>query len=367
MRVINILVLSEDYPSLNNKYAMSYVHSRNLIYKKHFNVSVLSFKSKVNYSYEGINVMSLNDFEKSEKDYHLLISHAPNVKNHVKFINKNSKLFRKIIFVIHGHEVLPLNNYYPENYKYNRSFFKKSMQSIYDKYKLRTLSKLFNNLFEQNKVKFFFVSSWMKEHFLKNIETYQDKVENNSEIIFNAANEAFISEKYQFDENNYLADFVSIRPLDQPKYGIDLIVKFAESNSNYTFHIYGEGSYFDYHAIPDNVKVIKSFIEQKDIPALLNKYKCALMPTRLDSQGVMVCEIATYGMPCITSDIPICREMLNEFPNVVFIPNSQFGYDNNYNSVLELHNIKNLPDKFHNNNTVNKEIEKIKNIINSEA
>ncbi|TYS76411.1 glycosyltransferase family 4 protein [Rossellomorea aquimaris] len=356
--------MSEDYPSSNNKYAMSYVHSRNLIYKKHFNVSVLSFKSKVNYSYEGINVMSLNGFERSKKNYNILISHAPNIKNHVKFIYKYSKLFRKIIFVIHGHEVLPLNNYYPRNYKYNRSYSKKIIRTIYDKYKIRTLSNLFNKLFEQNKVKFFFVSSWMKEHFLKNIETSLDKVDNNSEIIFNAANEAFINNKYEFDEDSYLADYISIRPLDQPKYGIDLIVKFAESHPDNTFHIYGEGSYFDYHTIPNNVKLIKKFIEQKDIPSLLNKYKCALMPTRLDSQGVMVCEIATYGMPCITSDIPICREMLNEFPNVKFIRNSEFGINNNFNE-LELKNIKNLPNKFHNNKTVDIEIEKIKITYNA--
>ncbi|MGD6961106.1 glycosyltransferase [Fictibacillus phosphorivorans] len=304
--------------------------------------------------------MSLSGFEKSEKDYQILISHAPNIKNHIKFINKYSKGFSKIIFVIHGHEVLPLNKYYPRNYNYERSHLKKMTQLIYDKYKLRTLSKIFNKLFEQNKVKIFFVSSWMKEHFLRNIETNLDKVNSNSEIIFNAANEAFINNIYEFDNDNYLADFITIRPLDQPKYGIDLIVKFAENNPKNTFHIYGEGRYFDYHAIPNNVKLFKRFIEQKDIPYLLNKYKCALMPTRLDSQGVMVCEIATYGMPCITSDIPICREMLKDFPNVKFISNSEFGKINIFDFLLGINKVKNLPNKFHNSNTVDTEIERIK-------
>lgn len=340
---------------------MSYIHSRNLKYVEHFNVNVLSFRSEKNYIYEGINVITLKSYIESEKQYDLLISHAPNIKNHVKFINEYSDSFEKIIFVIHGHEVLQLNKYYPENYKYNKSHLKKAFQSVYDIYKLKVLSKFFNKLLTQNKITFFFVSSWMKEHFLKNIKINFDFIEKNSRIIFNAANQAFIHNKYRYDKDNYLADFISIRPLDQPKYGIDLIIEYARNNPSMSFHIYGKGEYFNHHPIPENVKVIKSFIEQRDIPNLLNKYKCALMPTRLDSQGVMVCEIATYGMPCITSDIQICREMLGDFPNVTFIPNSKFGFSKHH--IFTEINFNDLSKKFHDFNTVSKEIEEIKNIM----
>lgn len=57
---------------------------------------------------------------------------------------------------------------------------------------------------------------------------------------------------------------------------------------------------------------------------MLNSYKYALMPTRLDAQGVMMCEMAVYGIPTIVSDIAVCHEMLDSYPNVLFIDNNRF-------------------------------------------
>ena len=48
----------------------------------------------------------------------------------------------------------------------------------------------------------------------------------------------------------------------------------------------------------------------KKMIAILNSAKCALMPTRTDAQGVMMCEMVAFGMPLITSDIPVCHEVL---------------------------------------------------------
>ena len=46
------------------------------------------------------------------------------------------------------------------------------------------------------------------------------------------------------------------------------------------------------------------------------------MPTRLDAQGVMACELASFGMPLITSDIGICRDVFSSFKNVRYIKNN---------------------------------------------
>ncbi len=55
---------------------------------------------------------------------------------------------------------------------------------------------------------------------------------------------------------------------------------------------------------------------------MANSSRCALMPTRLDAQGVMACELASFGMPLITSDIGICRDVFSSFDNVKFIDNN---------------------------------------------
>ena len=56
---------------------------------------------------------------------------------------------------------------------------------------------------------------------------------------------------------------------------------------------------------------------------LLNKSKCALMPTRTDAQGVMACEMATFGIPLVTTDLPVCHEVFDTFTNVQFINNDE--------------------------------------------
>lgn len=45
------------------------------------------------------------------------------------------------------------------------------------------------------------------------------------------------------------------------------------------------------------------------------------MPTRTDAQGLMMCEMAAFGIPVITSDIPVCHEVFDGAENVYFIRN----------------------------------------------
>lgn len=46
------------------------------------------------------------------------------------------------------------------------------------------------------------------------------------------------------------------------------------------------------------------------------------MPTRRDTQGVMSCELVSYGIPLITSDLPVCHEMFKDMDNVELISNN---------------------------------------------
>lgn len=45
------------------------------------------------------------------------------------------------------------------------------------------------------------------------------------------------------------------------------------------------------------------------------------MLTRRDTQGVMSCELVTYGIPLITSDLPVCHEIFGDLINVSYISN----------------------------------------------
>ena len=54
----------------------------------------------------------------------------------------------------------------------------------------------------------------------------------------------------------------------------------------------------------------------------MQKSRFALMPTRTDAQGLMMCEMSALGIPVITSDIPVCHEVYDGFDNAYFIDNN---------------------------------------------
>ncbi len=319
---MNILVLSEAYPNEGNKYTMTYVHNRNVGYVQNgHNVDVLSFSSDENYTFEGVSIYKeINELDK----YDIIVSHAPNLRNHLKFLYKKYKKDIPIVFFFHGHEIMDISKYYPKDFWYVKtSFVKQIIQKIYDPIKLKILKHYIFKLIRLDKVSLIFVSDWMKYMAFDSLNLNKDEerlINNKSFIVNNSVNDIFLEKSY-IEKDNYEADFVTIRPFDNPKYGVDIVYNIAKNNPNYTFHIYGKGEYFNQVEKLENIKIFEHFIAQKDIPNYLDKYKCALMPTRLDAQGVMMCEIATYGMPIITSDIDICREMLKNFTNVSFVSN----------------------------------------------
>lgn len=315
-----ILIIVEDYPSEQKPYAMSYVHSRCLEYiSKGINIDVINFSSSGNYVFEGVMVNAYSDSIDCSQ-YDVVVSHAPNIRNHVFNLLKHMSEIKSLVIYFHGHEVLYINDFYPKPYSWSsKNLTSKIFQSLYDRFKIIVLR--FFLFHYKDKVKVIFVSDWMKSvthqcfgTTLPNIRQY---------VINNPAHASFLKFKYtpvKLDEMK----FITIRPLDDSKYAIDLVVKVAKNNPQCQFDIYGRGDYFLHNDKPSNVNVINKFIHQNDLPLLLNNYSCALMPTRLDAQGVMVCEMASLGMPVITSNIEVCREIFTGFDNVILVGNNDF-------------------------------------------
>lgn len=350
-----ILILTENYPDYDVPYAMSYVHSRNLEYiKQNVDVDVMNFSAKGKYEFENVNVLSRFDLIEFDQ-YDAVFSHAPNLKNHLKLLLSNINKIKVLVFFFHGHEVLKINEYYPEKYSWQRkhSTLKVLFQNSYDYLKL-FLIKSFIKKFRK-KIKVVYVSSWMREAARNCLGLNENLPYLKEYIINNPANYIFVENKYQFLPKDKLGDFITIRPLDDRKYAVDLVVEMARNNPEYIFHIYGKGEYFKYNKQPGNVVVYDKFINQSEIPKLLNYYKCALMPTRLDAQGVMMCEIATYGMPLITSNLDVCKEMLSDFKNVQLVCNDKFATFK-VNSVFDKQECQ-LNRRFDAENIARKELE----------
>lgn len=358
---MKILVLATDYSRPDGYISSHYIHSRNKLYKEQgIEVSVLSFASKKDYEFQGIKVYSYKTYKDKLKNirYDILLSHAPNLRNHYRFLKRYGGKFNDIVFYFHGHEVLKTSQIYPKPYVFNKkqNILKKTIRDLYDMFKLKIWGKYFEKI--AYKSQFIFVSNWMYEMFIKFVKIDPNLIANQKHIIYNCVGKQFENMKYeQLLEKKY--DFVTIRGnLDGSKYGIDIVTKIAENNSQYKFCIVGKGIFFNYNDKPDNLEWIDKNLDHEEIIEYLNKSKCALLPTRADAQGVMACEMATFGIPLITSNIDICKEVFEGFENVAFIDNNDKNMDIK-STLKEISVKKNISknEKYFSKNTVDKEIE----------
>jgi glycosyltransferase involved in cell wall biosynthesis len=325
-----LLILVEDYPSPQNLYAGAYVHTRVRAYlASGLDCTVLSFQARGSYQHEGVQVRSEADCAPLLRrgGFELVISHAPNLRNHLRFLAAERRHLPACLFFIHGHELLETRRYYPRPFAYDRrGRARRLLQALYDPLKLAVLRRLWGAVHRSGKVWVVFVSGWMRDASLRSLRLAPAEAEallQHSDLIPNPAGEIFLEKNYQPVEE-LLADLVTIRPFDNPKYGVDLVHAAALANPELRFHLYGRGRYFQHHAPPANLTVTEGYVGHAQMPALLNRFRAALLPTRLDAQGVLMCELASYGIPLLTSDLPICREMLDGFPNVAYLPNDSF-------------------------------------------
>ena len=360
-----ILVAATDYPDLNGKVTLMYIHVRNVFYKKNgLNVIVLNFRAKNDYEIDGIKVITLKTYNKNKDEYKdgILVCHAANLRNHFVFLTKNRE-FKKIIFFYHGHEVLKINKTYSKPYKFAKpSIVRTFIQNRYDELKLFVWKKfIIQNI---KKLFFVFVSKWMLEEFLKSTKVPFDLIRDKYMITYNCIGEPFENNTFKYN-NNKRYDFLTIRSnLDGSKYAIDIVNSIAYRNPSFKFLLYGKGEFFSHYDIAPNIIWMNETLNHQQITSVMQKCRCALMPTRTDSQGLMMCELASTGMPLITSDLPVCHEVFDGFANVAFIQNKQT--DINLNKILvNLEN--NAPyeknEKYFNKNTSKKELELLESII----
>jgi glycosyltransferase involved in cell wall biosynthesis len=353
-----ILVLVSGYPSKNNAYNCTWAHIRNRFYiKAGYNVNVLVMDVDIPYVINEVDVITYAEAKKNTErgEYDLIISHSPNIRKHIPFLWKFTKI--PVLLFMHGTESCYAVGDYPKPYPYMESNkFKLIVRNTYDY--LKSIVLKYYILSRKESIKLIFVSNIIKSYFEKNIYSLRGNYVNWS-VINNSLNPLFLNSTYT-PHKVLKADFVTLRSLDHSKFAIDLVVASAKANPSYTFHIYGKGKYFEYNKLPKNVMVFDYHIEQDLIPELLNEYRCALMPTRWDTQGVMVGEMATFGMPVITTNIDVNKEMLSDFENVTMLEEESFSIKNGFDNIKIVSLSKPNKERFSLSNTIDKELIEIK-------
>ena len=351
-----ILIATTDYPNNEGGRKLFYVHVRSIYYKKqNIDLEVLNFNAKYSYEFEGVKVITLKEFKRKykEEEYKLLICHAPNLKKHFLFIKKYSSVFNdNIVFFFHGHEIIRISNHYPVPFDFNtkgKLIFE--LGKIYDLFKIRIWKRLFRK-FKEN-FTFIFVSSFLKKICIEDFRV-EENFFVNSYIIPNSVGIYFQENNYQNYDQQY--DFITIRNnYDSSTYSIDLVNEIAKNNSGFRFCVIGKGNFFNHKMKSNNLEIVNRDLTHQEILGFLDSSKYALMPTRHDSQGVMSCECATYGIPVITSDIEVCREIFEGFDNVDLVPNEKITEIDF--STYKFPNITNKKNKkYFDENTVKHEV-----------
>ena len=355
-----VLVATADYPNNQGSIAMMFVHTRNKYYlSQGIDVTVLNFAAKQEEVVDGIPVISLESYKKNQSHYDILICHAPNLRNHFLFLKKFGKCFDSFMFFFHGHEVMRINQAYSEPYPYVKpSRIKLFLQDIYDTIKLTVWRRFYPKV--AKKSLFVFVSHWMLDEFVKWTRIPLHKIQKNVRITYNCIGKAF--EDAEFDcSTSKEYDFFTIRGnLDGSKYAIDIVNRLAKNNPKLTFLVVGRGQYFHHDPKADNIIWKNQTMTHDEIIACANASRCALMPTRTDAQGLMACELASLGMPLITSNIDVCHEVFEDFPNISYISNETPKIDlAEYLTDLEKNEPYSKNTKYYNRNTSQVEIEMI--------
>lgn len=357
---MRVLVASAAYPTCDGGKAQYYVHSRNLYYvKEGIMVRVLNFSATCPYEIDGIPVYGLNDFKLDGEKYDLLICHAANIRNHYIFIQKYGRQFEKIVFFYHGHEILHINRYYPQPYIFQKSKIPVFVQNRYDDLKLFLWKKyIWHN---REKIRLVFVSNWIYEQFMKEFNWKEKNIKKKCTIIPNSVGTYFENHHYNCNKPKY--DFITIRNyLDDSKYCVDIVVKLAMEHPEWKFCLIGKGKFFDYVEKPQNIEWIDKEMSHEDMGNYINSAKYALLPTREDTQGVMACELAAYGIPLITSDIEVCREVMKSCPRCQFMSNEAPNLSKAIEE-LKMHKTSKLWDEYYAKNTIQREIEFINDFV----
>ncbi|WP_113075250.1 glycosyltransferase family 4 protein [Petrotoga sp. 9PW.55.5.1] len=318
---MRLFVISPGYPSENNLYNSNFVQKRLELYKnynKNWQIEVLIYNKRAiknNYYYfNNIKVHNCNlngileNYYSMKPDLILIhFFHRDLFENFIKKINE------PILIWVHGAEALSwkrrLFNFSVSPIKFIKYVISNSLQ-------LRKFSSLIDYSKKTGRIKFIFVSKWMKDVCFKDTKNSTD----NFEIIPNVVDTDF----FDYVPKDFLQrrNILLIRNFDSKKYATDIAIKaILYLSKNYkgfkglNFTIIGKGKLW--HKLTkriknfSNVRLINKFLTHEEIKKYHSENGVFLCPTRQDSQGVSMCEAMSSGLVPISSNNTAILEFLN--------------------------------------------------------
>ena len=320
-----VLVISNNYPNEKNRYGGAFIHARVKEYSKTYDISVIGINTKLpnEFNYEEVNVKffrdknSFIDYIKEYKPDVLLVHFLKYWM--VDIITKKFKI--PTIIWVHGFEIY---GWYRRLFEFSISygFFRNIIGSIVQIFYWRKIIRYSNS---NNLVHFVFVSEWLKK--ISEQDCFS-KFKHFSIIPNPIDVEAFSYTEKPVEQRKKI---LMIRSFSARKYANDIavngIIELSKHPSfqEFEFQIFGDGRLFDplTSKLRDfkNVKINKTFIENRLIPEIQKDFGVFLCPTRQDTHGVSMCEAMSSGLVPVTCNNTAIPEFVQDHQSGLFADN----------------------------------------------
>lgn len=346
-------VLTGQYPNSESPYRHMFVHTRSRWYLEmgHEVTVLVPSKHQNRYVYEGVTVIEGQVAELTrELDaadvvcFHLLLHRidktidAGPIYDHV--------LAKKLptLFFIHGVETQKIWKSRRGDLQWHRPFTIARMM-YRDFYLIRRMKETLQQFLESsNTCKFIAPSKWM---FDESLDTTGVPVGNNGVVIPNGIDTDLFRFTDRWQDRHKL---LVIRPLTtQAKYAVDLFVELGKFlGEKESLHLYGNGSDSEVNRIKEHIAQVglstfnlhRQFIENSQIPTLHQRHGIYCAVTRMDAQGVSMCEAMASGLPCVSFDITAIGEFIESGSNGFLArPYDLNAYSSFVNELIEDRNL----------------------------
>ena len=329
---MKIAVLTSRYPTEKEPYNHMFVHIRNREYlKKGETVEVfIPSRKKYSYFFEGVKVNkdSVRNIAKKLEKFDVIFIHLL----HPSLIQEidGSYLYDFILkyqiptlFFIHGIEVQKIWISRREDIEILKP--KSIVRFLYhDFFKIPRIKNFINRfLSEHPHFRFIAVSKWMLENVHTNLGI---DISSKTKIIPNGIDTELFKFKDRWPKRY---NILTIRPLIlRGNYAVDLAINTMNfiKNSKISLSIYGKGK--DAQTIKQIIKSNKFsnkitlneiFVQHREIPKIHKLYGIYYAVTRLDSQGVSMCEAMASGLPVISFNVSAIPEFVKHMETGILI------------------------------------------------
>ena len=313
-----ILVISNNYPSYDEKYRNGFLHSRLQEYNNNgvgVDMFVLREGGQLLYAeYEGIQVIT-----GSQQALDNILKYGVHQKLLIHFLDSSMweiiqkyKTEKEILVWVHGSEIQPWHRRL-FNYETEEQLSKAKIESDI---RMEFWKPLLNKLPEN--MKLIFVSEYFAQEVMEDTEI--EIPAKSYEIIHNPINTTIFN--YVEKPDSQRVKILTIRPFASRKYANDLTAEAIlylskkEIFKELDFLIVGDGKLFDEILEPlrkfENVTIQRGFLSHSEIADLHKEYGVFLSPTRMDSQGVSRDEAMSSGLVAITTNVTAIPEFVDE-------------------------------------------------------